>query len=312
MRAAAYARVSTERQEREQTIESQLTALRAWAEAEGHAVRAGTCSATRATAARASTGPGWTSARRRARRRGRDRRRPRAPTAWPASTPTRSCSWRSSAAPAARWSSSRAIRDDPSDQLLLQIQGAIAEYERALLGERFRRGKLQKARAGQYVGGDAPYGYRYLPRREGAPGQLVVDEAEAEVVRMLYGWLTEERMTLRRILKRLNAGPWLPRCGRRPWSPWTVHHILADPVYAGTAYANRYEYVPAASRAAAADRHARQGLPRLRPEEQWIPIAVPPLVGQETWDRAQAQLGPQRAALVPATTRSTTTCCAAC
>ena len=44
----------------------------------------------------------------------------------------------------------RAISDDPHDQLLLQIQGAVAEYERALLGERFRRGKLQKARAGQF------------------------------------------------------------------------------------------------------------------------------------------------------------------
>ena len=60
------------------------------------------------------------------------------------------------------------ISDDPSDQLLLQIQGAVAEYERALLGERFRRGKLQKARAGQFIGGHAPYGYRYVPRRDGA------------------------------------------------------------------------------------------------------------------------------------------------
>ena len=69
-------------------------------------------------------------------------------------------------------------------------------------------------------------------------------------MRMLYGWLTEERLTLRQILKRLNVGPWFPRCGRRPWSPSAVHHILSDPVYTGTAYANRYEYVAARSRAA--------------------------------------------------------------
>ena len=62
------------------------------------------------------------------------------------------------------------ISDDPNDQLLLQIQGAIAEYERAVLGERFRRGKLQKARAGQVIGGRAPYGYRYVPRQDGCPG----------------------------------------------------------------------------------------------------------------------------------------------
>ena len=79
-----------------------------------------------------------------------------------------------------------------------------------------------------------PYGYRYLPRRVGVGGHLAVDETEVELVRMLYGWLVGEGLTIREILKRLNAGPWNPRCGRRPWSPSTVHHILADPVYAGT------------------------------------------------------------------------------
>jgi site-specific DNA recombinase len=74
----------------------------------------------------------------------------------------------------------------------------------------------------------------------------VVDEAEADLVRTLYGWLIDERMTIRQILKRLNGGPHLPRSGRHAWSPSTVHHILADPIYAGTAYANRYAYVPAA------------------------------------------------------------------
>ena len=126
------------------------------------------------------------------------------------------------------------ISDDPNDQLLLQIQGAIAEYERAVLGERFRRGKLQKARDGHYQGGCAPYGYRYVPRQEAVPGHLVVDEKEAALVRTLYGWLIDERTTIRQILKRLNAGPDVPRSGRHAWSPSLVHHILADPVYAGT------------------------------------------------------------------------------
>lgn len=137
----------------------------------------------------------------------------------------------------------------------------------------------------------APYGYRYLRRHGEAAGQLLVDDAEAETVRMLYGWLAEERLTLRQILKRLNFGPWLPRCGRRPWSPSTVHHILSDPVYTGTAYANRYEYVAAAKpRGGRKPGYDGKGCRRLRPREQWTPIAVPPLVGQQTWDHAQAQL----------------------
>src|SRR5689334_3024584 len=64
------------------------------------------------------------------------------------------------------------------------------------------------------------------------------------LVRTLYGWLIDERTTIRQILKRLNAGPDVPRSGRHAWSPSLVHHILADPVYAGTAYANRYSFVP--------------------------------------------------------------------
>ncbi len=292
MRAAIYARVSTERQERQQTIDSQLAALRTWAEAEGHDLndhhvfRDEGCSGSRLDR------PGLDAL--------RDSVRDGEVEILGVLAPDRLArkyayqvllleEFRRAGCTVAFLN--RAISDDPGDQLLLQIQGAVAEYERALLSERFRRGKLQKARAGQFIGVHAPYGYRRLPRHDGAAGQLVIDETEAEVVRMLYGWLTEERLTLRRILKRLNAGPWLPRCGRRPWAAGTVHHILADPVYAGTAYANRYEHVAAAEpRGGRGPGRGGRGCRRLRPEEQWIPIAVPPLVGQEVWDRAQAQL----------------------
>jgi Resolvase, N terminal domain len=74
----------------------------------------------------------------------------------------------------------RPISDDPHDQLLLPIPGAIAEYERAVLAERFRRGKLQKARAGSWGAGRAPSGSRYIPQRDGVPGHLEVQEAEVE------------------------------------------------------------------------------------------------------------------------------------
>src|SRR4051812_3752515 len=290
MRAAIYARVSTERQERQQTIESQLAALRAWAEghqlSDRHVFRDEGYSGARLDR------PGLDAL--------RDAVRDGEVEVLGVLAPdrlTRRYAYQVLLLEEFRRAGcavaflNRAISDDPGDQLLLQIQGAVAEYERALLGERFRRGKLQKARAGQFVGVHAPYGYRYLPRRDGAAGRLLVDEAEAETVRMLYGWLAEERLTLRQILKRLNFGPWFPRCGRRPWSPSTVHHILADPVYTGTAYANRYEYVTASKpRGSRRPGYDGRGCRRLRPREQWIPIAVPPLVGQEIWDRAQAQL----------------------
>ncbi|MBY0331990.1 MAG: recombinase family protein, partial [Acetobacteraceae bacterium] len=88
----------------------------------------------------------------------------------------------------------------------------------------------------------APCGCRCIRRRDAVPGHLVVDEAE--MVRMIYGWLTDGGTAIRQILKRLNAGSYFPRSGRHRWSPSVVHHILADPIYAGTAYANRYTLVP--------------------------------------------------------------------
>lgn len=182
------------------------------------------------------------------------------------------------------------ISDDPNDQLLLQIQGAIAEYERAVLAERFRRGKLQKAREGHWPGGRAPYGYSYGPKQDGVLGYLVINETEATLVKTLYSWLTSERMTLRQILKRLNLGPYYPRSGKNYWSVSVVHHILADTTYAGTAYANKYRFVPAKKPRRPGPAKHENSCRQLRPKEAWIPIPVPALMSQESCDLAQAQL----------------------
>jgi site-specific DNA recombinase len=292
MHVALYARVSTERQEREQTIDSQLAALRAWVEQQGHAL----------VPEHVYTDEGYSGAR--LDRPGLDRLRDDAREgqfeAVAVLSPdrlARKYAYQVLLLEELRHSGcailflQHPLGDDPNDHLLLQIQGAIAEYERALLGERFRRGKLQKARSGQFIGGRAPYGYRYVLKQEGVPGHLVIDESEAAVARMLYRWLIDERLSIRQILKRLNFGPWYPRSGRRPWSPSVVHHILADPVYTGTAYANRYRYVPPRHpRTPRGPRTADASCRQLKPQAEWIPIPVPAIIDDETFALAQAQL----------------------
>ena len=75
----------------------------------------------------------------------------------------------------------------PEDQLMLQFQGMIAEYERAQILERSRRGKRHRAKAGEVsVLGGAPYGYRYIRKTSEAPARYEIDAAEAEVVRLIY------------------------------------------------------------------------------------------------------------------------------
>jgi site-specific DNA recombinase len=290
-KAAIYARVSTPRQGREQTIESQLAALKNWVDENGHDL----------SPENVYTDEGYSGSR--LDRPGLDALRDGAEDGafevvgvLSQDRLARKYAYQvllleeMGRAGCEVVFVDRPISDDPNDQLLLQIRGAIAEYERALLGERFRRGKLQKAREGHFIGGRAPYGYRYVPKRDGVPGHLVVDETESELVRMLYGWLIEERMSVRQILKRLNEGPWLPRSGGARWSASVVHHILSDPVYSGTAYANRYRYVPPEKPRGRGPRSGENTSRRLRPEEEWILIPVPPLIDRQTHRLAQAQL----------------------
>src|SRR3954469_17696843 len=205
MRVAIYARVSTERQERQQTITSQLAILHGWCDAAGYELSEAHVFRDEGYSGGRLDRPGLDAL--------RDAVRDGAVAVLTPDRLARKYAYQVLLLEEFRRAGAevvflqRPISDDPNDQLLLQIQGAIAEYERAVLGERFRRGKLQKARDGHYQGGWAPYGYRYVPRQEAVPGHLVVDEKEAALVRTLYGWLIDERTTIRLILKRLNAGP---------------------------------------------------------------------------------------------------------
>jgi site-specific DNA recombinase len=165
MRAAIYARVSTERQERQQTIGSQVFALRDWASTAGHAL----------AEAHVFQDEGFSGSRldRPALDALRDAIRDAAIDVVAVFSPDRLArkyayqvllmeEFRRAGCEVVFLH--RPISDDPNDQLLLQIQGAIAEYERAVLAERFRRGKLQKAREGNIISSKVPYGYRYAAR----------------------------------------------------------------------------------------------------------------------------------------------------
>ena len=92
----------------------------------------------------------------------------------------------------------------PEDELLRQFQGMIAEYERAQIAERCRRGKLHRARAGAVsVLGHAPYGYRYVKRTEHADAFYEIDELEAPIVREIFDRYVEQRESIVQIARAL-------------------------------------------------------------------------------------------------------------
>lgn len=108
------------------------------------------------------------------------------------------------------------IGRSPEDNLLLQVQGMMAEYERAKILERSRRGKRHAARAGVVnVLSGAPYGYRYVGKYEGnGQARYEVNEVQAEVVRQIFRWVALERCSIGEVCRRLR-GPRRPQSARQ-------------------------------------------------------------------------------------------------
>src|SRR5262245_48054346 len=291
MHAAVYARVSTERQEREQTIASQIATLTAWVRAQGYEPAEAHVYADEGASGARLDRPALDGLRDAAEEGAFEVIAVLAPDRL-----ARRYAYQVLLLEEFRRAGCRVvflqhpISDDPNEQLLLQIQGAVAEYERAVLNERFRRGKLHKARTGQYLGSNPPYGYRYVPKREGVPGHLVVEPAEADLVRRVYRWLVDEQLTCRQIVKRLNASSWRPRSGRAHWAVCVVHAILSNPIYTGTAYANRTACLPPEAQPGRVGCRDGSTHRLRRPPEDWVPIPTPSLIDLLTAERAQAQL----------------------
>ena len=183
--------------------------------------------------------------------------------------------------------------DSPQGKLLTQMQGMIAEYERAQITERTRRGKLEKARRGEFIPWAFHcYGYRYLPKRHGCAPQVVIEPAQAEVVRGMYRALIEEQLTCRQITKRLNQSKTPTPTGKNQfWQPSVVRHILASCVYAGTARYNHRQ--PVAPKYRQTDKGKARDLKTgrsYRPESEWVLSDAPAIVTPEIFEKAQLQL----------------------
>ncbi len=179
--------------------------------------------------------------------------------------------------------------DGPHGQLLLGIQGLFAEYERAQIAERLRRGKLYRMRQGQLVSPNPPYGYRYIPVSEPDGGRWIQNPVEAEVVRSIYRWYTTGSLTITQIVDRLNESTdQTPPRGKR-WHYSTVQAILKQPAYTGRAYYNRtrtcHDEVGRPKKSGRGPLRTPIHVPRTR--ESWIEISVPSLVPEAVWQRAQ-------------------------
>lgn len=183
----------------------------------------------------------------------------------------------------------------PEQRLLREMTSVFAEYEHAQITERCRRGRLYRARQGQLWMKEAPYGYTYLPRTENCPGKLLINQTEAEVARNIFAWLINEQLSTCQITKRLNQAGIRTRHGLSYWAPQTIAQIVRNTVYKGVFHYNKYQYLapqqPQIRKMPAQQGPSTPASSRLRrPREEWIAIPVPALIDQQTWELAQEQL----------------------
>jgi site-specific DNA recombinase len=181
------------------------------------------------------------------------------------------------------------------DQLLVQFQGMLAEYERAQIAERSRRGKRHRAQQGSInVLSGAPFGYRYIKKTDTSAAYYQVIEAEAEVVRTIFNWYTRMGLSIGAITRELNQRQIPTRSGNGRWERSTVWGVLRNPAYSGRAGFGKTE-LQERQRITRRVRQrgglpARQSATKDRSPKEWIEIPVPALVSEETFALAHEQL----------------------
>jgi site-specific DNA recombinase len=188
----------------------------------------------------------------------------------------------------------------PETELLVQVQGMIAEYERAKILERTRRGRRFAARQGKVSAiAHAPYGYRYVSRHDGGgEARYEVVAEQARIVQEMFAWVAVERLSLGAVVARLADRGVPTATGNARWDRATVRGILLNPAYTGTAKYGKTRLVPRGS-----PRRPKRGDPAV-PRQEMVAqattlaeqedIPVPALIGVESFRAVAAVLDENR------------------
>ena len=178
------------------------------------------------------------------------------------------------------------------DKILYGVRGLFAEYERTKISERFRLGKIRKVKEGNVLLSEAPYGYNYIPKRENISGYLEINENEARVVKMIFHWVADEGLPIRKIILKLQELGIPPRKSTRgDWSQSTISSIIKNRTYYGDAHWGiSYSVVPKNPTSKEKYRKLKKTSRKLKNESEWIKIKVPAIIEKELHERANRSL----------------------
>jgi site-specific DNA recombinase len=187
----------------------------------------------------------------------------------------------------------RPMSKDPHDQLLLQIRGAVAEYELSLIADRMRRGRQAKMRSGEMLPWiRTPYGYIADSQHPRNASLVKIDPVKAAVIEQIFSWYSDpkEAVTLYCVAKRLTEQHIPTPTGTARWNVATIRGILRSTVYTGIAYSGRTRSAPTRQRKSAL-KPAGPGIShKPTPPQEWITIPVPAIISQEIFDAVQQRL----------------------
>jgi site-specific DNA recombinase len=126
--------------------------------------------------------------------------------------------------------------NNPESRFFLGMQGLVTEYEGTKIMERSRRGKLQRARDGCVsVITVAPYGYNRIKHVGRDQIKIAINEEEAKIVRQMFIWIGQERISIREVIRRLRDRSIRTRSGKKVWRPVVIWKMLRNPAYKGQA-----------------------------------------------------------------------------
>jgi len=194
----------------------------------------------------------------------------------------------------------RAIGVSPEEDLLLQMQGMFAEYERAKIMERSRRGKRHAARRGSVnVLSAAPYGYRYVSKGDGGgEAAYEIHDEQAAVVKQVFEWVGRDRISIGEVSRRLKAKAIPTATGKSSWDRASLWGMLKNPAYQGAAAFGKTRTGPRRPKL-----RTQRGDPKVprrtcstydtEPSEQ-IVIPVSAIVSAELFEAVQEQLTENR------------------
>lgn len=184
----------------------------------------------------------------------------------------------------------------PTHNLMVNILGSFAEFEREQIIDRTRRGRRHKIEVRkEYVGCNAPYGYHYRAGSglKGAAADLSTVPEQARVVRQMFDWVLEG-LSMQKIADRLDeAGVPTPKGGKK-WNICSICRMLHNETYAGVwSYGKAEPCEPGFRRSYALYRRKTKTSRRRKPKSEWLQVQLPEslvIVPRSQWVRVQERI----------------------